>query len=228
MSEQIEDLSRRLSRFANDHGNNLCTRFEEASIRLVEWIDYFRGSQLTSSADVLVDGFQAAIIEACSYVAIGLVRPAVFSIRAEVDIACAWVFFKDHPVEWDRVESLGEGYKLPADVLKYLNAHYPSFESRLKLLRKVKSSSLDNPYRMLSAHVHAQNSTTMPPLVEPTELVQPENRCLQCIDLQAAISEYLGDIFLSLFADEWVDLPEEAKTNAKGRLTAKELKDLCA
>ncbi len=228
MSEQIEDLSKQLKLFATDHCNELCKRFQEASTMLVEWINYLRGSQLTSSADALVDGFQASIIETCSYVSVGLVRPAVFSIRAEVDIACAWIFFKDHPVEWDRVETKGEGYKLPTEVLKYLKSHYPNFESRMKLLRNFKTGSQDDPYRMLSAHVHAQNSTTMPPLGAPVDLVQSKNKCLECIRLQANITEYLGDIFLSLYAaNEWLDLPESAKTNAEERLNARQLQELC-
>lgn len=227
MSSEVAQLADRITQFTADHGDDLCTRYEEAASPLVHWLAYLRASQTTGFADVLLDGLHAALIEACTYASIGLVRPAVFSVRSQVDLTVAWLYFKDHPIEWARVEVYGEGYRLPAEVLKYLRTHYSSFVDRFDVLLKNKTRSQENPYRLLSAHVHGQNTTTIPALGKPLELVQSATKCRECVELQAEVAEYLSDILLGLFSHEWMDLPESIRVGVQARLAADQLKVLC-
>ena len=101
----------------------------------IAWLGYLRNSQATGTANELLDGFHASLIETAGYLAMGLVRPAVFAMRTQVDILVAWLFFKDHRVEWEHVESTGEGYRLVSEVLKYLKRYNGRFHDRLVLLR---------------------------------------------------------------------------------------------
>ena len=50
-------------------------------------------------------------------------------MRAQVDILLAWLYFRDHPVEWKHVELTGEKYHLVSEVLKYLRTYDRRFRS---------------------------------------------------------------------------------------------------
>ena len=182
----------------NDTGGEILERHEEATEIAIAWLGYLRNSQSTRIADELLDGFHAALIETAGALTVGLVRPAVFAMRAQVDILFAWLFFKDHRVEWEYVESTGEKYRLVSEVLKYLRLYNSRFQDRLVLLRAARTQGGEDPYRFLSAHIHGQNSATVPPLVNIQQLVQTKDRCLEGVQLQLEISEYLSDVLASL------------------------------
>ena len=42
------------------------------------------------------------------------------SIRLQIDLALAWVYFKDHHVEWGGVQATGDGFKTKKELLDYL------------------------------------------------------------------------------------------------------------
>ena len=208
-------------------GFEILKSHERATGLTLAWVGYLRNAQTSGTANELVDGFQAALIETGGCLAIGLVRPALFSMRTQVDILLAWLYFKDHPVEWKHVELTGEKYHLVSEVLKYLRSYDRGFLQRLGLLRANRTKGEEDPYRLLSAHVHSQNSATIPPLVVVEDLVQPRARCLECVALQGEISEYLSDVLASCFVSQWADLPESITNSIKDRLGPGKLKELC-
>ena len=231
MAASHRDVATELGRVVASHvkreGSEILEKHERAARLAVAWIGYLRSAQLSGTADELLNGFHAALIETAGCLAIGLVRPAVFSMRAQVDILLAWLYFRDHPVEWEHVELTGEKYHLVSEVLKYLRIYNRRFHERLALLRTRREGREDDPYRLLSAHVHGQNSATVPPLVGVEQLVQPKARCLECVVLQEEIGEYLSDVLASCFATQWADLPECVTTSIKDRLGRGKLKELC-
>ena len=231
MAANHQSLATELGKVVASHikreGRDILTRHERATWLTVAWLSYLRNAQARGTANRLLDGFHAALIETAGCLAVGLVRPALFSMRAQVDILFAWLYFKDHPVEWDHVELTGEKYHLVSEVLKYLRTYDKRFQERLGLLRAKRAEGEEDPYRLLSAHVHGQNSATMPPLVRLEKLVQPRARCLECVALQEEISEYLSDVLASYFVSQWTDLPEAITKSIKDRLGVKKLKKLC-
>ena len=231
MAANYEDIATELGKAVASHisreGCDILESHERATHLASAWLGYLRGAQASGTADELLNGFHAALLETAGCLAIGLVRPAVFSMRAQVDILFAWIYFRDHPIEWKHVELTGEKYHLVSDVLKYLRTYDRRFQERLGLLRGERMRGEEDPYRLLSAHVHSQNSATLPPLVGIERLVQPKDRCLECVALQEEISEYLSDVLASCFVTQWVDLPESVTQSIRGRLGAKKLKELC-
>ena len=224
VAKQLEKVV--ASHIKNDASQILMSH-DQATQLAIAWLDYLRNSQATGTADELLDGFHASLIEAAGCLAMGLVRPAVFAMRTQVDILVAWLFFKDHPVEWEHVESTGKRYRLVSEVLKYLRTYNIRFQDRLALLRAKRTQGQEDPYHLLSAHVHSQNSATIPPLVKIQQLVQGKPRCLECVELQLEISEYLSDVLASCFATQWADLPESVTNSIKRRLEPEKLKILC-
>ena len=210
-----------------DEGGEILESHERATQLAMAWLGYLRNSQATGTANELLAGFHASLIETAGCLAMGLVRPALFAMRTQVDILVAWLFFKDHVVEWEHVESTGERYRLVSGVLKYLRTYNSRFHDRLVLLRAKRTRGEQDPYHLLSAHVHSQNSATVPPLVKVQQIVQAKARCLECVELQLEISEYLSDVLASCFATQWADLPESVTNSIKRRLGPAKLKSLC-
>ena len=231
MTMNHQDVATRLETVIASHikveGCDILVSHERATRLPLAWLGYLRSAQTSGTANELLDGFHAALIETAGCLAIGLVRPAMFSMRAQVDILLAWVYFRDHPVEWKHVELTGEKYHLVSEVLRYLRTYDRRFQERLGLLRAERAQGEEDPYRLLSAHVHGQNSATLPPLVAIEKLVQPKNRCLECVALQEEISEYLSDVLASCFVTQWTDLPKSITDSIKRRLGAKKVKELC-
>ena len=232
MAETHHDVAAGLGRSVASHirkeGREILASHERATRLILAWLGYLRNAQRNGVANELLDGFHGALIETAGCLAIGLVRPALFSMRAQVDILLAWLYFKDHRVEWEHVELTGEKYHLVSEVLKYLKTYDRRFQQRLGLLRAKRAQGEEDPYRLLSAHVHSQNSATIPPLVRIKQLVQSKARCLECVALQGEISEYLNDVLVSYFATQWADLPEPIRDSIKGRLGPEKLRELCS
>ena len=55
-------------------------------------------------------GLQTAAVEVAGFIAVGFVRPAIFALRGQIDLAAGWLYDKDHPLEWEHVVKTGEGF----------------------------------------------------------------------------------------------------------------------
>ena len=224
--KQVKSLAAATSKHSNKSGTKLCKNVYEQALPLLEWLDYLRTSETTGTADLLLNGVQAAIIEVAGCLVLGFVRPAVFSIRAEVDMILAWLYFKDHPIEWHHIEHIGKGFKLKAELIDYLEEFFPHYKERYALLLQTKQRKEDEPYKLLSAHVHSQSAATVPTIGALDKLVSDENLCSECVLLQNEVTEYINDVLLSCFADKWASLPGSTVDKTKKRLSGPQLKNL--
>ncbi|MBX9459380.1 MAG: hypothetical protein KL863_26885 [Rhizobium sp.] len=174
---------------------------------LVEWLDYLEASEKTSTADEFLTGLRASLMESLGCLAAGLVRPAIFSMRSQIDISLGWLYFRDHPVEWRRVARTGDGFKLKGDAMAYLDENIPNFKSRFAVLTKTKKRTEEDPYRLLSAYVHGQSPATLPKYGGLSDLVWTSKLCEDGVKLQFEVGEYVSDIFVAYFAGKWASLP---------------------
>ena len=195
----------------------------EAQI-LLDWLNYLRQSETTNVADGLLDGTQGAIVEAMGCLALGLARPALSSLRSEIDMVLAWLYFKDHKVEWNHLRDTGKGFRTKTDVLSYISDHWPGFQTRFKLLAQGHTREEEDPYRLLSAHIHGQTEFTTPRVAPLVDLVVDAGLSGECVKLQHDVTEYVGDVLLALYGDKWAALPNSVKSGLKGRLNAKQRK----
>src|SRR5208283_5229722 len=186
-------LTQRLTTDGAEVGYKIC----KASDQLIEWLDYLLASEATGQCDDFLDGLRASIVEVVGCGAAGLIRPAIFSMRAQVDIILSWLYFKDHPVEWAKVEDTGEGFVLKRDALEYLKQYVPRYDTRFAQLLAKRSRKEVDPYKMLSAHVHAQGVSVLPAHGKLETLVGPLAKSLELAVLQADVAEYISDVLLS-------------------------------
>ncbi|MFN7138312.1 MAG: hypothetical protein ACK4UN_03120 [Limisphaerales bacterium] len=129
---------------------------------LLQWIHWYRSHFQSSSALDLLSGTRASALEAMAYVSVGLGRAALMAIRTQIDLMLSFTYFKDHPVEWERVRTTGEGFMLRGDIYSYHKTSDKGFLSRLAMIESKAQVSLEDLYKTLSAHIHGQSPFTVP------------------------------------------------------------------
>jgi hypothetical protein len=218
LETEIEELNKILSNTLLAKGEDRIQKCQSACLLLLKWLAYLRDSEQTGCCDEMLTSLQSCLIEAAGSISMGLVRYAIFSMRAQIDLAVAWLFYKDHPVEWNAVVATGDGFLLKRDVFEHLSTYNERFNIRMNLLEKHKRRTISDPYRVLSAHIHGQSALVIPKFKKLKEMVYPDNRCEEAIQLQREVGEYISDTFISLFGDKWASLPKEAIKDAQARV----------
>lgn len=221
----VQSLLTKATKHAQTVGPQKVDGLAQGGAPLLQWLAHLKGSEDTGVATQLLFAVRSAIIETASSIALGLARTSTFSLRAQIDLALSWLYFKDHRIEWERVQDTGDGYKLKSEVVRYLEDHYARYKIRFGLLKQCAKRHELEPYRLLSAHVHGQSAQVTPKLEHLDDAVVPA-AIDACIEMQAAVAEYMGDVFLSCFGSKWASLPDDVLKSAQARLTAAQQKDV--
>ena len=148
---------------------------------------------------------------------LGLARPALFSLRGQVDLMLAWLYFKDHAVEWSHVNETAEGFKLKKEILQYLDQYVPRYNHRMGILRQIAIRKEPDPYRLLSAHIHAQSDPVLPMVIDLKSLIRSERICKECAQAAFEVSEFLNDVLLSVYLPSWASFPQVVKSELNKR-----------
>lgn len=215
--EQLDELVTLVTSNCETHGDTIVTNAEAASRVELLWLHFLSQTQLTGTADCLLDGAASAIREATACVALGLVRPALCSLRLQIDLSLGWLYFKDHPIEWAKVQATGDGFKMKTELLKYLTDSYDKYGTRFGTLRDCKTRSQDDPYRLLSAHLHGQSEHVLPKVKIPSDIVAPIEAQQEATQLQFECAEFINDVLWSVYADQWKNIPTELRTTLECR-----------
>lgn len=222
---QVDDLIAVVTAHSSSIGAALVREAERESKVLLEWLGYLLTSVQAPAQESLVLGTHSAVVEVATCLSLGLVRPSLFGLRAQMEMSLAWLYFKDHPVEWQHSQRRAGEAKLRAEVLKYLGQYSPGFKARMSMLSNHKTRVHDDPYGTLSAHVHSLTQATAPTSKKLSAVVYSEPRCREVLVLQASVSEYLGDVFSSFLFSRWADLPPTIRDALEKRLSPAKLKD---
>lgn len=220
--KQTEDLRDAVNSFSTLCGEDISERVENNSNLIIHWLIYLNSFHRTGTADSLLDGVASSIREGAAVLSLGLVRQTLFSLRGQVDLLLAWLYFKDHAVEWSHVNQTADGFKLKKELLQYLDQHTHRFSHRMGILREICVRKEADPYRLLSAHIHAQSDPVLPDVDELKDLVRPKDVCYECVQVVFEVSEFLNDILLSIHLPNWASLPLPIKAALETRFQSKE------
>lgn len=215
---QVDLLISAIQKHASNAGIDLGIEHHDTLPIVLHWMDYLKQSELTGCCDEILDSLRATAVEASGCISLGLVRPAIFALRAQIDAAVAWLYFKDHPVEWDHLIRTGEGFKSRGEILEFFTKCVDKFSQRFSILSAHKKRTVDQPYRLLSAHIHGQSKQVVPTFKNLEAMVYPENRCKEAVKLQVEVAEYISDIFFAYFGSKWPSLPDEIVKSTKSRV----------
>lgn len=215
--KQTADLRQATNDFSIASGASISNAVEANSTLLIHWLSYLNAFHRTGVADSLLDAVGSSIREVAGALSLGLVRQALFSLRGQVDLMLAWLYFKDHAVEWSHVNETADGFKLKKELLQYLDQHVPRFAHRMGILREIAVRKEVDPYRLLSAHIHAQSDPVLPDVLELKDLVRSEAVCSECAQVAFEVAEYLNDILFSVYLPNWASLPPTVRSGLDSR-----------
>lgn len=221
-AKQTADLVAKSQTFSATSAAELSASVEKNSSLLVHWLSYLSSYHKTGVADGLLDAVSSAIRETAGTLSLGLVRPALFSLRSQIDLLLGWLYFKDHNVEWLYVNQTSDGFKLKKELLQYLEQHTPRFGARTGILREIRARKEVDPYRLLSAHVHAQSDPVLPVVNDLADLVRPRADCLECATVAFEVAEFLNDVLLAIYAPSWASLPGAVQAALSARFKSVE------
>lgn len=203
--------------FVGNYGEQIVGALEERARLLLIWLELLSEHASERSAPELLEAAKAAVREAAALCAIGAVRPCLFSLRAQIDLVLGWIYFKDHPVEYFLVKRTGDGFVLKKEVLKYLHDHFDGFGKKIAILEKNIARSEVDPYRLLSAHVHAQSLHVIPRIGDLKDIVADRSLVDDCLSLQRDVSEYISDILFSAGVISIDSLPSDITDSVRRR-----------
>ena len=195
----------------------------EACTSILLWINYLRSIHQNRAAIELLNGTESALIEACAYCCLGLGRAAVAAIRTQVDLLLGYTFFRDHPVEWKTLHESGEGYRLFSKIIKYHGEIDQNFKNRLDIINKVVIPTNQELYRIMSAHIHAQSTFTIPSFSKMEDLVLDQVKIESIIKLQQETSKALSALLLAIYGKNWINLPPELYLPIRSQMTKKQI-----
>jgi hypothetical protein len=99
----IDSLGGAVDSHLKAFGEQTVGEMEGAAAILVVWVHYLSCSKSRGVCDSLLDGTIACLREATACLALGLVRPAIFAIRTQLELTLAWIYYNDHHIEWNGV-----------------------------------------------------------------------------------------------------------------------------
>jgi len=221
-ASQTSELRQATTNFSTAYGEVMSAAVENKSVLLIHWVQYLTSFHLTKIGDQLLLAVGSSIREAAGALSLGLLRQTLFSLRGQIDLLLAWLYFKDHAVEWEHVNLTADGFKLKKELLQYLEANNPRFGARFGLLREIATRKEPDPYRLLSAHIHAQSEPVLPQVINLKDMVVSEAGCIECANVAYEVSEYLNDILLAIHVTNWHSLPTSIRDAAHSRFQSPE------
>lgn len=176
------------------------------------------GSQLKAAA--LLNGAKVALLEAGAAWATGLNRAAASSARTFAENVMAWIYYKDHSVEYNLVEQRKSDLLLPKAVQSYIKSVDHGFDAAYKFLNESKTRPNEYFYSDLSYYIHAHPNQIISGK-EAHELVvtnPPESAFLQ---ICSHLDEFISDNFVAFYRHSWGFLPQIVVENIQTRLSMK-------
>lgn len=218
--DEVKAVLEAIENSANSHGIGLGQAVLDAARETLLWIHYFRTNHSLLCAEELIDGAHASVLEAVTYTSLGFARAAISSIRTQIDLLLGFSYFCDHPREWRRVLDTGDGFILKKDLQTYHSNMEPSLDMRMGILSNTGAPLLNEAYRILSAHIHAQSSYTMPRAKKIADLIETPPVLESVVRLQSFASDALSTYFVAVYASRWTALPQDPVSRVRSLLTA--------
>lgn len=190
--------------------------FMAAMDQATHWIQRDWQLYQANPAHLLLTGVKVSFLESATAWAIGSNRGAAASLRAAVENAFAWLYYKDHPVELKAVKDRRADMLLPKAVQSYLKAVDGGYEASYEILKKTKSRPNEYFYSDLSQYVHAHPNFSVIDTIENTVVSSPRDASF--LGICAATSEFISDNYLAAYRASWGDFPNAVQTSIASRL----------
>ena len=130
------------------------TRLTESLNRLALWSREFEDSESSNPAIEFVREMQIQGIYTVTLASISLYRPAAAAMRAALEAALYYSYFRTHPAELSTIARSATYHLSKEDILEFHQIHTMGFPEREKCLNLV--TELREWYRRISSVVHGK------------------------------------------------------------------------
>jgi hypothetical protein len=111
----------------------------------------------------------------------------------------------------------GDGFKLKRDILNYSKDAFEHFGEKATILAQIATRKELDPYRLLSAHIHAQSAYVVPDVHSLKDVIYSRKTAEECISLQRDVAEYLSDQLFATGLAHHASLPTGIVDSIKAR-----------
>jgi len=192
-----------------------------ASVPLtVAWVKAEEATNPAFPASRLLTGSKLALLEAAACWGAGLNRGAAGSLRTLIENLFAWLYYKDHPVEYAAVERKHSELLLPKAVITYLKNVDRGFDTAHAFLKEKMGRPNDYYYSDVSEYVHAHPSHVLPGK-PPWELAVTIPRDSGFLAICEHADEFVSDGFSTHYRASWGIVPDVTKSDLSARLGTK-------
>lgn len=169
------------------------------------------------AASLLV-GAKVSLLEAGTAWSLGSNRSAAASIRTFIENAVSWLYYKDHPVEFDLVARRLDDLWLPKAVISsYLSKIDPTYEAKHADLFKKGSRPEKYFYSWISDYVHAHPSFVgLKDNISALVVSVPSDAAFKTVC--AHVDEFVSDVYSSHYRANFAMMPDPVKANLEARL----------
>lgn len=182
-----------------------------------DWVQHDWLISEANRAQSLLTGAKIALLEAGAAWAIGSNRGAASSLRAYIENAFAWLYYKDHPVEFRAVAERKIDLMLPKAIQSYIKTIDDGFEKAYSMLSPKQTRDSEYFYTAVSQFVHAHPSFTERHLnIEETAVSVPRDAGF--LKISSMADEFISDNYLTFYRTSWGDVPKSVQENASSRL----------
>lgn len=216
MSKAYSEIAKRVAQNAPNLADQVKLFIEKMPLTLA-WIDAEWPTANQNIARPLLAASKQALLDAGATWAAGLNRGAVAALRSVIETGIAWIYYKDHPVEFKQVMQHRENMMLPKAVQNYAASVRDSTDKAYKELSKKSTRDADYYYSTVSSYVHGHPSFALVvnDLAEMTVSVPPAAGFLQ---MSGYSDEFISDVYLSYYIDSWGSVPKIVQENAVERV----------
>jgi hypothetical protein len=211
-SRLAQRLAQNLSSF--DAGLNV---FSEAMPLSRDWIQREWPLSESVKAQSLLVGAKVALLEAATAWAIGSNCGAASSLRAYIENTFAWLYYKDHPVEFQTILTKHADMMLPKSVQNYIKNIDEGFEKAYNLISRKRVRTSEYYYTDVSQFVHAHPSFALrSENIEESAVSLPRDSGF--LTISAMTDEFISDNYLAFYRSSWDDAPKSVQQNTSKRI----------
>lgn len=219
INEEIQELLETLKKSSDILVQSIGKEATKAGAPILSWTTYLKSIHNNRSAIELLNGTESALVEACAYSCLGLGRASIASIRTQVDLLLSYTYFRDHPKEWSKVQERGEGFILFSGIINYHGEIDSDFKKRHEIVNQIVKPTLKQLYEIMSAHIHAQSTLTIPTSYKMKDIVLKKEQMKSILDLQQKTSSALSATLLAIYSKNWVNLPPEFFKSTRSQMS---------
>jgi hypothetical protein len=150
--------------------------------------------------------------------ALGLMRPSIFSLRSHYEFFLSYLYYRDHVVELEAASSFRDSFNLPGEIKKYLRIYFEEFDYRMKILTQHRTRKDEDYYGPLSGVTHGGAIGSIPTAQKPEDVQLPSTILVQAPSVFSGVAENLSDIAVGAARSNWLSLPGVVQASLVVRL----------